>query len=276
MKFDSQKAFPYPVLRPESDDFIDGEIQTISDIVHADQEGILKARIEFMISSSEIIKEIKEQRAVYFVVVACRSTYFRRSVKSTNKVIEIDLELKDLRDEVTIEPYIVAIKDIITFSSPDINTEFGQGPFQYNPGHILAQDQHQSFYIDRDVFKPITSVFDLVKNENLSGGEWSVSFNQDHVQIGVSPSMKERIDSARNDATKRAILVNSIYFATAMQAIQNLKAGQDFDEYRWAEVIRRKAHNTGIDLERCQAYEATQKLMKLPLSLLNTYVFKGD
>ena len=76
---------------------------------------------------------------------------------------------------------------------------------------------------------------------------------------------------------KRAILINSVYFGAIMQAIQNLKEeSKDFDAYRWAEVIRRQAHNSGIDLEKCQAYEATQKLMKFPLLLLNTYVFKGD
>jgi hypothetical protein len=61
-----------------------------------------------------------------------------------------------------------------------------------------------------------------------------------------------------------------------MQAVQHLKDGQDFDGYKWAIVIRRQAHNMGIDLVSCQAYEATERLMKFPLALLSMYVFKGE
>ena len=101
-------------------------------------------------------------------------------------------------------------------------------------------------------------------------------FEHDHVQIAVSPKMKQKIDSARNVRANIAILMNSIYFSAVMQAIQNLKESVDYDGYKWAEVIRRQAHNAGIDFRDCPAYYATERLMKLPLSLLDTYVFKGD
>jgi len=274
MKFDSQKAYPYPVLRPFSDDFVDGEFQTT--VQSRPQDGLLTTKIEFIVSSDDIRREIEAKRAAYFAVFACRNTYFRKSFMSTNNTIEAKLELKNLRDEVTVEPYIVAIEDIESFQSSDVNPEFGKGPFKYRPGHILAQDEPQSFYIDRDVFKPITSVFDLVKKESLSEMEWDVKFEQDRVQIGVSPLMKERIDNARNSTSNKAILINSIYFAAVMQAIQHLKESRaDFDSYRWAQVIIRKAVNMNIDLEKCQAYEATERLMNLPLRLLSKYIFES-
>lgn len=277
MKFDPQKAYPYPVLRPFSDDFGDVEFQTTVELSLGNEERFLIAKVDFTISSSEIIKKIEDKRAAYFAVFACRNTYFRKSFISTNNMIEAQLELKDLRDEVTVEPYIVAMQDIEISQSPDINSEFGNGPFKYKPGYILAQDEHQSFFIDRDVFKPITSVFDLVKKDTLPLGEWSVDFEQDHVQIAVNPKMKEKIDNARNVIANKAILINSIYFSAVMQAIQNLKEKSgDFESYRWAEVIRRQAHNAGVDIYQCQAFAATEILMKFPLSLLNTYVFKGD
>jgi hypothetical protein len=275
MKFDVQKAYPYPVLRPFSDDFRSVEFQTA--VESRPENETLTVKIEFVVSSVDIIREIEAQRAAYFAVVACRNTYFRKSFISTNVMLEARIELKYLRDEVSIESYIVATKDIKYFNSADINLEFGNGPFEYKPGQILAQDEPQSFYIDRHVFKPITSVFDLVKNENLSGAEWTVNFDNDHVQIAVSPAMKEKIDNARNVAENRAILINSIYFGAVMQAIQNLKEKTgDYDTYRWAEVITRKMHNMNINIDQCLAYQATERLMNFPLSLLSTYVFKGE
>lgn len=277
MKFDSQKAYPYPVLRPYSDDFMDVEFQSTVDLALGKDKGILMAKIDFALSCKEIEREIENQKAAYIMVFACRNTYFRKTFVSFSNTLELELELRHLRDEVTAEPYIVALQNINLFKSPDINPEFGQGPFSYKPGQLLAQDEPQSFYIDREVFKPITSVFDLVKKDNLIGAEWSVNFDNDHVQIEVSPDMKEKIDSARNVTANRAILVNSIYFGAVMQAIQNLKENSsDFEEYRWAEVVYRKAHNMGIDIKHHEAYNSAQRFMNFPLSLLNTYVFKGD
>lgn len=276
MKFDPQKAYPYPVLRPLSDDYKNVDFQTTVELSVGKEEGILLAKVSFAISSEEIIKEIDEGRAAYFVVFACRNTYLRRSFMSKSNTLEVTLSLKDLRDEVGVEPYVIVINSIDSFKSPDINPEFGAGPFTYGPGHILAQDEHQLFYIDRDVFKPITSVFDLIKRENLKGAEWMVEFDQDHVQIAVSPEMKEKLDNARNMPAGKAILINSIFFAAVMQSVQNLKDGADYDGYKWAQVMKRQAHNAGIDIDSNPAYYTAERLMRLPLGLLDTYVFKGE
>lgn len=143
---------------------------------------------------------------------------------------------------------------------------------------VLAQDEAQIFYIDRDLVKPITSVFDLVKKDDLSDGIWTVGFEEDHIQIEVSPKMKEAIDAARNDHKNRVVLLNSIYFAAVMQAVQKLKNPNEnlnFEEKKWAEVIRRQAHNKGLNLETHDAYLITEYLMQQPIKLLDAYVFKG-
>ena len=54
MKFDRNKTFPYPVLRPFSDDYIDGEFQTSVEFLSNEGEVILA--ISFRISSNELGK----------------------------------------------------------------------------------------------------------------------------------------------------------------------------------------------------------------------------
>lgn len=183
-----------------------------------------------------------------------------------------------LRGEVRVNPYVVVKKDIKKFVSPDINSEFGDGPFSFVVGDILAQDETQVFYIDRDLFKPVTSVFELVKQEGKTEGEWSIAFDGDHVQIEVSPKLKESIDNARNDKSKRVVLVNSIYFAAVMQAIQKLKDEESratYGDKKWAQVIIAQAHNKGCDMNAHDAYLIAERLMQQPIKLLETYVLKG-
>lgn len=274
MKFDRNKAFPYPVLRPHSDDYINVDFQTTVDYSVGKEK--INAEITYAISSDEIVREISKGRAAYVSIVSCRDTYFQRVLCSQQQVIQAEFSIGDFRGEVRVDSYVVVRNKLVKFSSPDINTEFGPGPFKFDPGEILAQDETQVFYIDRDLFKPVISVFDLVKKEELSDGEWTIDFEEDHVQIEVSPKMKASIDDARNSQKNRIVLLNSIYFSAVTQAVQKLKElPDDCEGKKWAEIIKRQAHNKGCDLDSHDAYLIAERLMRHPFSLLDTYVFKG-
>lgn len=274
MKFDKYKAFPYPVLRPESDDYKEVEFQAIVDFSIA--EGPIKSSIGFALSSEEIKNEIQKGNAEYVCMIACRDTYFQRVVSTLDRTIEVEFDVGVLRGEVRVDPYVIVKKDITNFSSPEINSEFGPGPFQFLEGDVLAQDETQVFYIDRDLFKPITSVFDLVKKDGLADGSWTVSFEQNHIHIEVNQKMKESIDEARNDQKKRIVLKNSIYFAAVMQAVQKLKDPEEnFEGKKWADVIRKQAHNSNLDLNSHDAYLIAERLMQHPLLQLESQVLKG-
>lgn len=274
MRFDKYKAFPYPVLRPESDDYKDGEFQASVEFV-IDNDNI-KVSIGYALSAEEITSEISKGNAEYVCMISCRDTYFQRVISTPEKKIEANFDIGAMRGEVRVNPYVVVKKAIASFVALDINPEFGPGPFQFAEGDVMAQDEAQVFYIDRDLFKPITSVFELVKKDDQSDGLWTVFFEEDHVQIEVSPKMKEAIDAARNDHKKRVVLLNSIYFAAVMQAIQKLKdSNENYDGKKWADVIRQQAHNKGINLEGHDAYYIAEQLMQQPIKLLDAYVFKG-
>lgn len=271
MKFDKSKTFPYPVLRPYSDDYVEGEFQSTVSLTI--EEGWVKVSCSYLTSSVELQQLITDQKAQFVSIVSCRDTYFRQTLRTGNSDFEATISADDLRGEVFIDSYIVAIKEIKNFVSPDINPEFAQKRFNFKAGEILAQEEAQAVYIERDLFRPISSVFELVKGDGLSGGEWRVSLEQDHVQISVSPSMKESIDNSRSSSLVKSVLINSIYHSAVAHAIQQLKDGADFADLKWARVMLRQLHNQNIDLVKNDAYVIAQKLMKHPLSVLNTYVF---
>lgn len=275
MKFDEQKAFPYPVLRPNSDDYIESEFQATVDIEISDSS-LVTVNIAFAISSDDVEARILEGKAQYVAIVSCRQTYYRETLVSQEPCIRRSFDSGLFKGEVRVQPYVAAVEDIF-FSSADINPEFGAGPFLYEKGHLLAIDEPQVFYIDRDLFKSVTSVFDLVVSENLQDAEWLVSFEQDQVEIAVSSMMKQVLDNARNDKANQVVLINSLYFAVAMQCVQLLREeGGEYDHYRWAKVFLQQCHNKNIDIRSHLAYKIAEKLMNHPLRLLQTYVFKGE
>lgn len=271
MKFDRSKTYPYPVLRPYSDDYTDVEFQALAEfsITHDS----IEVTCTYITSSEELAEQVTLENAMYVSVISCRQTYFRKVIRTSERAITLTLDPDSVRGEVDVDSYIVAVKEIDGFTSPDINKEFGKTVFLFEPGQILAQEETHCIFVDRELFKPLSSVFEMVKNESLTGGEWRVSLDQDHVQIEVSAAMKESIDNARSSTVSKSVLINSIYFSAVVHAIQRMKDGADHGETKWASVIKRQLHNQHLDLETVDAYILAQKLMKHPLGVLNTYVF---
>ncbi|MDZ7737337.1 MAG: hypothetical protein U5P41_15580 [Gammaproteobacteria bacterium] len=168
-------------------------------------------------------------------------------------------------------------KDLNSFKCKDINPEFGKGSFSFKKSEIMAMDEPKLIYIDRDLFKPVSSVFQLVKSDDISGYEWHVSLDEHKVTIKVSPDAKEMIERARNSTNNKAVLLNSLYFSAAMEAVTKLKSDDDeYNQYKWARVIKQQCHNRSIDIDNHDSYLITQKLMSYPLNLLKQYQFKGD
>ena len=274
MQFDLLRAFPYPVLRPRVNDYVDGDIQATVNLEQSSSDLLVRAEIQFVISVPELLELVVQGKARFAVVFACRDTYFRQSVQSVDGEFSHIFEPGVFRGQVIIYPYLVAIQRIEDFSCPWINEEFGLGPFSFEEGAVLALDEPQSIYIEREAFKPISSSFVLVSNENMADQEWRIDPTEDKVRIEVSPALKARLDTARNSNKNRAILLNSIYFGAVVQCLAHLKHQRlEYEGRRWAEIIIQKCSDLGLSIENHDEVIVAQKLMKHPIALLDAYYF---
>jgi hypothetical protein len=274
MQFDPLRAFPYPVLRPDVDDYIDGELQVDVDFENDVTSNRISVEVQCFLSVPEIEAVIKSGHAEFAIIVACRDTYFRETIRSQDTIFSAEFPEGSLRGEVVVYPFVVVKNKIADFQCKWINDEFGDGPFKFDVGAILALDQPQTIFIDRDAFKPVSSCFTLVKSENVGDYEWRINCDADKVCIEVSPYLKAKIDNARNDKTKKAILLNSIYFAAVVQCLNKIKSDEDLEQ-KWANIMLQRIDELELSLEKNDEIWVAQRLMKQPISILDAYVF-GD
>lgn len=273
MQFDTLRAFPYPVLRPGSNDYLDSAMQTTVELVRSEDDSDITAQAEIAVGVDEIRALIDAGRARYAVVFACRDTYFRRAVFGDTPGLSERFSAGDLRGEVLIYPYVVATEAIDGYACPWINPEFGDGPFSFPSGAVLAVDEPQMIYVDRETFRPISSCFYLSASENVPSNEWQVDASGDKVRIAVSPALKERIANARNSKENRAILINSIYFGAVMQCLALLKTDEEIGELRWARVFRQRLADQHLDLDAHGETWLAQQLMRHPFAIVDRYFF---
>ncbi|NJO33086.1 MAG: hypothetical protein HC869_07995 [Rhodospirillales bacterium] len=274
MQFDLLRAFPYPVLRPGVNDYLDSDIQADVELTPSDDGTELHAAIDFQLSVKELSDLVEEGSARYGVVFACRDTYFRQAAISREPGYSMTFPVGKLRGEVMIFPYIIAVEDISGFVCKWINPEFGPGPFRFPSGAPLALDEPQELYVDREAFRPLSSCFSLVKADELPLNEWKIEAEDNKVKIAVSSALKERIDSARNSKENRAILMNSIYFGAVMQCLSFLKQSDEYAEWRWAKIFHQRLADRSIALENHSESWIAQQLLHHPVATLTQYYFK--
>lgn len=267
MKFDHQKAFPYPVLRSDIDDYTDGEFQVHIDVEAKPKQIVVEARVA--LSVTEITREIDKGRARIALIFSCRETYFREAVISDTLNFKHTFDSPgNFKGEVIIYPFVVARKEIKKFSCPDINTEFKADSFNFDLGEVLAAHEPQVFYFERELFRPISSIVQIVKGSADKGYEWKLQLSGNKIVIELSAEAKSFIDTYRNSTSNQGVLLNSLYFSAITGAVQRYKDDEECRELRWAKLIYQQCHNQGISLERTDAHQIVQRLMNNPLGLL--------
>ncbi|MDZ7737336.1 MAG: hypothetical protein U5P41_15575 [Gammaproteobacteria bacterium] len=110
MKYDHQKAFPYPVLRPDVDDYIEGEFQSTIDVEGQDDGSMLEFTAHFALSVKEITKAIAKDNARYMMLISCRDTYYREKFLTKKNTIAKKISSSLLRGEVQIDSFVVTVK----------------------------------------------------------------------------------------------------------------------------------------------------------------------
>jgi hypothetical protein len=72
MRFDHHKAFPYPVLRPDIDDYVNAEFQVTVDVAGVKENSQIEVRLKVALSSDAIRAQIVKGSAAVSAVVASR------------------------------------------------------------------------------------------------------------------------------------------------------------------------------------------------------------
>ena len=211
MRFDKQKAFPYPVLRKFSDDYLESDFNVSIDIDILESE--ITIYINYSLTSKEIQAEIDRGNAEFVTVIHCRDTFFRKAYRTDNKEFKVKLDSGEMCNQVVFDSYVLVKNDIDSYLADDLNPEFGSDSIAFQVGDVLAQKAPDAIFIHRDLFKPITSFMTVSVNDRIEEGLWEIVFNDDYLDIQVSSETNASISGGRNTPEGRTVLINSLFFS---------------------------------------------------------------
>jgi len=275
MKYDPKRLFGYPVLLDELSDSLDYPNKNISPKIELtlSPEDISKYRINYDLSlnSDTLNKLINEKKAIFVIRVSCNAALFIDSQVCDMRG-SFDILGDNLRDKIEISVFIVAVNN---FTLKDINNEFhsdfDNADFSISKGMVLAYPKPLRYFISKENFLDITSIFKWKPKPNQANGIFDVGISEQKIEIIALESQTKIFKNWMRREDSKSIAINSIFLAALTHAIEMLKREpEDYDDNRWANVIITKCENKNIDFKGKTALEIAQRLLNSPIKLLNS------
>lgn len=274
MRYQPNKAFPHPVLRPVDDDsdagdFPDFDFQTSVSIALDEEAGQIRLETEFEVQQSDIVRAVRDGQAVYSLLVVCPTTFYRSHFTSETPVLETRIEFGDVEQQVELRPSVVAVCPISDYRPADLHPELVGRAFRLDLGGVLAQDYSSHFPAGREFLQPITSIFQMLPDPKQPSGQLDIIVG-DPVQIRINNKDNAQRLAAKRTARGRASLMSSVYLPAVMNLLaEAVRLNEDASDSRWFKGVQYRLADVGIDFDelcdgRATLWHAAQAILKFP------------
>ena len=227
----------------------------------------------FNCSVREIRDLVASGDAAYWLKIACRSTFYSKMYE-VSPAGELVLDGHDLRDLVEFSGFIIGNKKSI-LQSEKVNPEFGYKSFDVSNGQVLAQGLPKIYVTDKEVWKPISSIFEYRRDDDLKDGEYYIDLDADSgiIEIFATDSQCQAFKDFEKTKEGKAILLNTVFFVAVSKMIETLQDKSDeYADRKWARILHAKAASKNINLNERKSLLATHRILGRPLRALTASI----
>ena len=138
------------------------------------------------------------------------------------------MEASDFRDLVEFTGFIIGKKDT-TLSSEKINSEFGYSTFPVFNGQVLAQGIPKIYIADKEFWKPISSIFEYRRKDELKDGEYTIDLNSESgvVEIFANERQCQNFKDFEKSKEGKIILLNTVFFVAVSKMIETYNDNEE-------------------------------------------------
>jgi len=284
MKKLNNKSFPYPVLGRRNNVAGSYYAQVTVSILKNEASGdVYTFTIEHSVDEDVIATLIRSGEARYCVDVECPSTIFRETFTSKDTLQEIKISANDLSEEVSVNAYVVATREIKGYKSPNFDKAYGDNVFDLDVGDILAFSEKTTIFWSEKVFqstKLIKNFFVVRPNPNKElVGPINIVPQEDKIVIYLSIKDYEKFQFYKTVPFVPEILHSSLVFPVLNQVLcQIASSNEEYLDFLWFRMLKHKIkrhenlaryYNSETDtllMTVNDVPEVTQIILKYPFS----------
>ena len=272
MRYNPNAYIDYPVLRPHSSDYPDGQIST--NLVQGRENDYLRINLSFDIEEPGILKQIEKGDAMCCAFLYCSNTCYSEmltAAQSATSISNLTL-LSRLKGRVELHPSVIAVDDLV-LRTETAHPEYKNETMPVQVRKQLAMDEPWHFAVG--LVGPIESVFQLQQadpGESLEDGEFDFQIDPTARYIVIKANHKTFQDFQNiRDRGQKNLTSASVYLCALTAALGSLEDEHDGSEPAegWAATVRSLVQKASIQWpDACSDGLAAQRLMRKPLAAL--------
>lgn len=271
MKINTATRFPYPVLSAVTNDYNNGSFSVEYYVDENPKTGKLKINYEVSLKESGIESLVASKQAEAGLFVTCLDTFFSRMYALTLPTGSIEIPDGTLRGKVLLRPLIYTTREIPEYSNGNLNEEYLDMKLTFTKGALLAIGSECTINVGHEKLAPMESIFNLAVNPTVPDAEIRVDADCEKITIHCGKDVYHTICNLRLTKKGKDILINSVYLPAVMEVLSILKDGtQGLHEKKWFNVFNAKCEHLSIDYTSGSLLDSAQKLLKAPISRLNS------
>ncbi len=238
MRYDPNKTYLYPVLRPSSTDYP----RTAFEVEIYDPERIsgttsLRVSAEFYLSDPDLLSLVDSGVATYALRIRAPATRHRSVCCSFTSEISRVFYDGQLHGRTEIWGFLVAMDHLPGFRAESWHDDYAGLHFDIPAGSVLAQDVPKEYWVDTAEEAPIGSIIQIRSNASAADGAWECQLDGERVTVLLSLQDYKRFENARTrlDGTKDAAYIkNAVYLPALIYVLQEADRGvAEYADRRW-------------------------------------------
>jgi hypothetical protein len=244
------RAFPHPVLGPDSDDFTAGSLRLIDARAEAAPE-LYRITFSVEINHPDFSEMLQDGAAAAGVVVECRQNLYRVRHPVQVGVNTLELKADELRGEVHITPVISAAKLIANYRPRFLNGDYDGLTLKVPDCGLLAHGPNLVFQAEPrpDMLRNISSILRVKQTEGL-GRSMRVNSGGERILVEVSPEMFAYYQNVAGSREATAILASMLVLPVLVDVLHGIKAEgeegwKELEARRWFCCVRSRLQQVG-------------------------------
>ena len=270
MKYNPRRNYLHPVLRPFSNDYPNGELETELNI----DQGLeyVTIAVDFLVNEPSIQEQIENGRAICAAMLYCGPTLYREMIRAGRGSIraETDVPTSLLRGEVLVHPAIFAT-DELAYPAPTAHEEYQGSNIVIGQWNPMAVDRYWQFQIT-PADKSTKGIFNLKVKNVLPDGEFDIECSPNEKYVSITANEQTRGKLKQLGAQEQDSL-STVYMSALTCALAEIKYMEEEDQVHddgWVHCIKNNMKRLNIDIGNAEdegrhtLFLAAQQLLHRP------------
>ena len=281
MRYRANRNHLHPVLRPDSDDYLNSVFNTtLATPTYDAQNGLINVSVHFEPRNTTIRRAVEAGDAICAAMVYCSSTQYRDKLEASVRqpfVAQGQIPASLVKNRVEVHPAIITTHDIEAFDTTTSHPEYQRQQVKIEEFAPIAADHNWHFEVSPQL-TPVRGIFRIreAQGRTLEFGEFDTIIDEEEQYIYIEAS-PETLETFNRNRTKLDRTIPTIFLSAVLATLANIKESEfdgqeNAEECQWRDCILNRLAELDVDIfgnedqaPNTSIFLAAQKLLGTPL-----------